>query len=106
MAAIESELLRRRVGELAGEIATDDGTRVGIGQLGDAEIDDLGMLQLAARKDHIVRRHVAVDDALLVRRAQPHGKPVAQQQHIMRRQRAVLEQDGQCRPVDIFHDQV
>ena len=74
LAAIEAELLGRDVVVLAGELAADQRAAADGRRPRDAEVDDLGALDLAARQDDVVRREVAVDRAGLVGGAQARSQ--------------------------------
>src|SRR3546814_14482818 len=56
LAAVEPDLLGRGVGVAPGEVVADDGGGRGIGALGDAEVDDLRVLEVAVAEDHVVDR--------------------------------------------------
>ncbi len=70
IAAVQAELLGRDVVQLAGEAAPDD-RAFRQRRAGDAEIDDLGAMHLAAGDQHVVGREVAVDDPEIVSASRP-----------------------------------
>ena len=73
VAAVQADLFRRDVIVLAGEAGADDGRVADLGRAGDAEIDDLGARDVAQRNDDVVGRHVAMNDAALMRGLQARG---------------------------------
>ena len=71
LAAEIAELLGRDIVELAREAVADDRRRARVEILGDAEIDDLGLVDVVIFEDDVVRRHVAVDGAELMGGGEP-----------------------------------
>ena len=65
-AAKQAELFRRHVVLLASKAAADNGAFVKQRGARDAEVDDLGARDVAARHDDVVGRDVAMNDAALV----------------------------------------
>ena len=84
LAAEIAELLGRDIVQLAGEAVADDRRRARVEILGDAEIDDLGLVDIVILEDDIVRRHVAVDRAELVRGGEARGEPAQQAGELVR----------------------
>ena len=73
-----AELLGGDIVELAGKSVPDNRRGAGVEILGNAEIDDRRPVDVVLLEDDIVRRHVAVNRAELVRRGQA-GREAAQQ---------------------------
>ncbi len=107
VAAEESELFGRDIIIFAGEAAADDGAVVAEARrTGDAEVDDLGAAHVARRNDNIVGRHVAVDDAALMRRVQAGSNALHEPVDRLERQRPAAQHRRKALPVDKFHREI
>jgi hypothetical protein len=103
--AEQAELFGCGERHLAGEALADHGRQIAL-QLRDPEIDDLGLVELAARKDDVLRREVAVDHALLVGMGEARGQARAQPPHLGDGERPVAHDLGERRAVDELHRQI
>ena len=106
LAAEKAELLGRDIGIFAGKLIADHGFLRRVGQFGDAEIDDLRLIDLAILEDDIVGRKVAVEDARLMGDGQRLGRPAPHHAHFIDRQRPLAHDMAERRPVDEFHHQI
>ncbi len=100
LAAEIAELFGRDIVELAGEAVADDRRRARVEILGDAEIDDLRLVDVVVGEDDVVGRHVAVDGAELVRRAEPRGQPPKQPGQLLGRAIDLAERVAEVGAVD------
>src|SRR5690348_2030437 len=64
------------------------------------------MLDPAVRQDDVVRRDVAMQDPVLVRRRETQRHPFEQPSYLVNRQGFGLEDMGERRPVDELHDEI
>ena len=80
----QTDLLRRDIRVFPREIAVDDRKRSRICRFGDAEIDELGVVDVSSRKEDVLWRYVPVNDAHLMRRGEAARQPVAQTQDFVR----------------------
>ena len=106
LAAIIAELLGRDIVQFAGEAVADDRRRAGVEILGDAEIDDLGLVDVAAGKQDVVGRHVAVDGAEPVGGGEARGEPLEQAGQLLGRTLDLAEHVGELDALDEFGDDV
>ena len=106
VAAEEPKLLRRNIVELAGKAGADDGPVIVFGRARDAEIDDLRETEVAAGDQHVVRREIAVNDAMPVRGIQSARQALLQIAYGVKRQRALLEQVGKRFAIDELHREI
>ena len=106
VAAEQAELLGRDIVVLAGKPAADDGVIAELRGTRDAEVDDLGARDIAARDHDVVGRYVAVDDAALVRHMQAGGDPLEQRSHRLVGERLAPDDFGERLPFDEFHREI
>ena len=106
LAAEIAELLGRDIVQLAGEAVADDRRRARVEILGDAEIDDLGLVDVVVLEQDIVGRHVAVDGAEPVGGGKARGEPPEQAGQLLGRALDLAEHVAEIDALDEFGDDV
>jgi hypothetical protein len=74
--------------------------------LGDAEIDQLCILETAPRQNHVFGREIAMDHALLVCMGEARREAIAQGAYLRDRQRLAPDSLGERWAVDELHHQI